>query len=269
MARHANAASARSRGRRPRRILSTLLIVVGLALLAVAGALWGKDQWRYHKQAQINRKLASYVTLYDAPSDAPKPPDVDWAGLKAINADVVAWLQVPGTAVNYPVYQAEDNVRYLRASATGEYAVGGQLFCDYACTRPGMVDALTLVYGHHMLDGSMFKAIAEMDQQEAFDAVDTVWYVTEQTPWELEPLLLYYTVPDDEDVRKFTWESNDEFRAHLQELLAKAVTSRPDAAQVIAGTKHVLALITCNYYDGYGRTVLLCVPKSEAISALS
>ena len=115
----------------------------------------------------------------------------------------------------------------------------------------------------------MFKAIAEMDQQEAFDAVDTVWYVTEQTPWELEPLLLYYTVPDDEDVRKFTWESNDEFRAHLQELLAKAVTSRPDAAQVIAGTKHVLALITCNYYDGYGRTVLLCVPKSEAISALS
>ena len=132
MARHANTASARSRTRRPRRILSTLLIVAGLVLLAVAGALWGKDQWRYHKQAQINRKLASYVTLYDAPSDAPKPPDVDWAGLKAINADVVAWLQVPGTAVNYPVYQAEDNVRYLRASATAPCPTSTPVTC-----RPG------------------------------------------------------------------------------------------------------------------------------------
>ena len=157
--------------------MSTLLIVAGLVLLAVAGALWGKDQWRYRKQAQINRKLASYVTLYDAPSDAPKPPDVDWAGLKAINADVVAWLQVPGTAVNYPVYQAEDNVRYLRASATGEYAVGGQLFCDYACTRPGMVDALTLVYGHHMLDGSMFKAIAEMARAAVAIAMNLNFFI--------------------------------------------------------------------------------------------
>lgn len=264
---HSGASGARPH--RARRILGTLMIAAGLALLVAAGFTWGKAQWRYHKQDQINRKLASYVTLYDAPSNAPKPPDVDWAGLKAVNTDVVAWLQVPGTAVNYPVYQAEDNVRYLRSSVTGEYAVGGQLFNDYACTRPGMVDALTLTYGHHMLDGSMFKEIAEMDQQEAFDAVDTVWYVTEQTPWELEPLLLYYTTPDDEDVRTFTWDNDELFRTYLQGLLAKAVVCRPDAAQVIAGTKHVLALITCNYYEGYGRTVLLCVPKYEAAAALS
>lgn len=260
------------RARRPRKrrdLLATLLILVGLAALGVAGYLWGSAQLRYYKQDQINRELAAFATVYDTESDAPK---VDWEGLKAINDEVVGWLQIPGTTINYPVYQANDNEYYLHHSAMGEWAVGGQLFSDCDGTRPGMVDQLTLVYGHHLLDGSMFEQVAEMDQQDRFDEITTVWYVTEQATWECEPLLLYYTHSSDQDVRTFTFESDEEFRGYLGERLARAVTTRPDAAQIIGGTNHVLTLITCNYYeefDGYGRTVLVCVPKGEAREALA
>ena len=257
-------------------ILSNLLIIAGVILLGIAGFMWGQAQWRYHEQDKVNKQLAAYATVYDEEAETksdgektgPKPPEVDWEGLKAINTDIVAWLQMPGTEVNYPIYQAKDNNRYLRNSATGEWSVGGQLFNDFECTRPGLVDALTLTYGHHMLDGTMFKQIAEMDDQETFDEVKTVWYVTEQKAWLLEPLLLYYTHPDDEEVRKFNWTSTDEFRDYLNKRLERAVTKREDAGKIIGSTKHVLALITCNYYDGYGRTVLLCVPKEEAEAAI-
>lgn len=256
--------------RRGGNILSNLLIIVGVILLGIAAFMWGQAQWRYHEQDKVNKQLAAYATVYDdveTTSDGdtgPKPPEVDWAGLKAINDEVVAWLQMPGTEVNYPIYQAKDNDRYLRNSATGEWIAGGQLFNDYECTRPGLVDPMTLTYGHHMLDGSMFKQIAEMDNQQTFDDVKIVWYVTEEKAWFLEPLLLYYTHPEDDEVRTFKFKSDDEFHNYLNKRLERAVTKREDAGKIIGSTKHVLALITCNYYDGYGRTVLLCVPKEEA-----
>ncbi len=260
------AAGRRSRPRRRRNILANLLIIVGVLLLGTAAFLWGSAKLRYYKQDQINRELAAYAVVSDTESDAPK---VDWAGLKAVNDEVVGWLQIPGTTINYPVYQADNNERYLRHSATGEWTLGGQLFSDCDGTRPGMVDQLTLIYGHHLLDGSMFEQVAAMDQQERFDEISTVWYVTEEATWELEPLLLYYTHEADQEARTFTFESDEEFRSYLNKRLEAAVTKRSDAAQIIGGTTRVLTLITCNYYDGYGRTVLICVPKREAREALA
>lgn len=272
--------NAGSRGRRAHshkkkrtNLVSNLLIAAGVVLLLASAGIWIRQQLRYHKQAKVNAELATYATIHEEESteqdSGPTPPEVDWAGLKAINDEVVAWIQVPGTEINYPVYEAADNERYLRNTAMGEWSWGGQLFCDFACTRPGMVDHNTLVYGHHLLDGSMFNYIADMDDQAKFDAIETVWYVTEHFAYECEPLFLYYTPADDQAARTFTFANDEEFRAYMAERLGRAVTMRADAAQALGTVRHALSLITCNYYDGYGRTVLVCVPKDEAAGSVA
>ena len=269
-AKQAEAPQQTGRRRKKSNLLSNILIIVGVILLGIAGGMWGQAQWRYHQQAKVNEALAEYVvTEPSSEEEGPKPPSVDWEGLKAINDDVIAWIQAPDTVINYPVYQAGNNERYLRNTATGEWSWGGQLFCDFECTPPGMVDALTLVYGHHLLDGTMFKPIADMDNQEKFDEVHTIWYVTEQSAYECVPLFLYYTQGEDYSVRTFNWPSYNDFHIYLNERLNRAVTKRDDAANIIPGVAHALSLITCNYYDGYGRTVLICVPKEEANYALT
>ena len=114
----------------------------------------------------------------------------------------------------------------------------------------------------------MFKPVSDMANQEMFDSVSTVWYVTEEATYELEPLLLYETDANDTNVRRFSFESVDELRSYLTELLGRAVTSRSDAADLIANASNVLTLCTCNYENGdSGRTLLVCVPKSAAASA--
>ena len=102
------------------------------------------------------------------------------AALKAMNPDVVGWLQVPGTVVNYPVFQTDNNEYYLDHAPDRSDSIGGSVFLDYENSAPGMVDAQTIVYGHHMRNGSQFKQIADMDDQSLFDVVKTVWYVTEK-----------------------------------------------------------------------------------------
>lgn len=246
------------------RLISNILFVVGLLLLLAAAVMWGRSQWDYHKQDVVNERLASYAAVSD---DESTTPDIDWDALKAINEDVVGWLQIPGTSVSFPVYQGVDNDQYLHTTADGEYSLGGQVFLDYQNQAPGMLDPQSIIYGHHLRNGAMFKPIADMDNQQMFDTVHTIWYVTEDKTYELEPLLLYYTDEYDTNVRRFQFSGPEELHEYLRELLSRAQTSNPRAAEMIESTDLVLTLCTCNYYDGYGRTLLLCVPKAETTTS--
>jgi len=253
--------AASKRPRSARNVISNILIVIGVALLLVAAGMWGYARWRYYKQEQNNQQLAQY-----AQQAGDGAPSVDWAALKAVNDEVVGWIEVPGTSVSYPVYQAGDNNKYLRQNAYGDYSIGGQVFLDYENTAPGMVDAQSVIYGHHLKDGTMFQPISAMEEQSKFDEVSTIWYVTEDATYELMPLFLYWTQETDVDVRTFDFASYDEFHTYLQDRLAGEGTraSNPNASQIISNVSHALTLVTCNYEDGYGRTILVCVPKSEA-----
>ncbi len=248
--------------KRAARVISVLLFIVGVGLIVAAAGMWLNNRMQYAEQDRINEELATYA---DVSTNGSTPPQVDWAGLKAVNDEVVGWVQIPGTAVNFPVYQASDNEKYLHTSAEGEYSLGGQVFMDYENTSPGMVDAQTIVYGHHLRNGAMFKPISDMENREMFDSVSTVWYVTESATYELEPLMLYQTDANDANVRRFAFASPEELTAYLTDLLGRATTSRADAAERIPGVSQVLSLCTCNYDDGdSGRTVLACIPKGAS-----
>lgn len=77
------------------------------------------------------------------------PADPSLAEAQAENPDTVAWLTVPGTNIDGPVQQAEDNEYYLRRNELGEPSHDGCFFADYECNLSG--DALstnTIIYGH-------------------------------------------------------------------------------------------------------------------------
>ena len=248
--------------------LSTILIVVGFLLMLAGGIYYGYTQWCYYGQSQTNSKLAQYATIPDAQTDnngdeTNGAPEVDWAGLKAINSEVVGWLQMPGTPVNYPVYHTTDNERYLRHNAEGKWTIGGQVFMDCDNKEPGLVDYQTVLYGHHLKDGTMFYHFFLLNDQDKFNKTKTIWYVTEKKAYELEPLFVYYTQPEDLDVRKLSFANDQEFHDYLQQRLQKAVTRRADADQIIPRLKHVMTMSTCNYYEGYGRSETVCALKSE------
>ena len=161
------------------------------------------------------------------------------------------------------------NDYYLNTTVDGVYGVGGQIFMDYVNQAPGMIDAQTIIYGHHLKNGAMFKQIADMENQGFFDSIHTIWYVTRDATYKLQPLFLYYTNPDDTNVRVFSFESDEAFRAYLLDILHnKGVTMNPDAETIIGSTTRVLTLSTCNYIEGQGRSILVCVEQSTVEAAL-
>ena len=83
---------------------------------------------------------------------------IDWAALREINPDIVGWIVVDGTPIDYPVVRGRDNDIYLSRTFTGERNASGAIFMDFR-NQQDFSDPLTLVHGHNMQNGSMFAGL--------------------------------------------------------------------------------------------------------------
>lgn len=73
------------------------------------------------------------------------------------NPDYIGWISVPNTNVTYPVYQAEDNVKYLRHDVNGNYSISGEVFADYRnVIKNNELTPNTILYGHNMFSGHSY-----------------------------------------------------------------------------------------------------------------
>ena len=89
------------------------------------------------------------------------PPRHDLAALQAENSDCVGWLTIPDTTVDYPVvWTPADPEHYLRRDFYDSYASGGTPFLD-GRNQPQAKGQNLIVYGHNMLDGTMFKPMLQ------------------------------------------------------------------------------------------------------------
>ena len=138
--------------------VTSALVAVLLALLAVyAGyALWDNRQ----VYAAAEEVQASLLTL------KPQEGGTPFAELRAVNADVCAWVTLDGTGVDYPVVQGKDNLTYVNTDVYGNFSLAGTIFLDTRCA-PDFTGGYSLLYGHHMVSGQMFGDL-EKYQDAAF-----------------------------------------------------------------------------------------------------
>lgn len=233
-----------ARGRR-RDIVARAFMAVGVILLVVAVGLFVRAQLGYRQAAEFYEGLNKDVLKVDD-SSGDGVPTIDFDALKKVNEDVVGWIYIPGTNVNYVVAQGETNETYLRNLISGEYNANGTVFMDMDDTAPGLVDQQTTLYGHHMNDGSMFSAVhATLDQAE-FDKIEKVYYITSDATYELKPLFTMKVEDDYVDARRANFESDDAFRQYLKLSFGHSEAQSEDASEDIAETSKVLTLVTCD-----------------------
>ena len=89
------------------------------------------------------------------------PPHHDLDALQIENPDCAGWLTIPDTSVDYPVmFTPNEPERYLRRDFYGDHASGGSPFLD-GRNKPQAEGQNLILYGHNMLDGSMFKPVLQ------------------------------------------------------------------------------------------------------------
>lgn len=230
-------------GKRRGNVLSNILIAAGVALLLVAGGLFVKAQIGYKKANDYYNGIAEMAVKDSSGEDG--IPQIDFDALKKESDDIVGWIYVPGTRINYVVAQGETNNTYLRHLPNGEYSENGTIFMDMDGTAPGMVDQQTTLYGHHMNDGAMFEPIDASMDQKVFDTFKKVYYITPEMTYVLKPMFTMQVQDDYVDARRTNFDSEKAFTQYLQASLAQAKSSAKDAAAEVEKADKVLTLVTC------------------------
>ena len=123
-----------------------MFVVFLAALLIVIYGLY--DAWYVFNKADDDSYLKYKPTSEGVPGDAP------------ITDDMVAWITVDDTNIDYPVMQGEDNSKYLNLNPYGEYSLSGSIFLD-SRNSADFTDDYSILYGHHMEYGKMFGALDE------------------------------------------------------------------------------------------------------------
>ena len=247
------------------------------AVLCVAMAAY--NAWSFHKDAQEQQNVTAFIQEQRQPDGisipvgdqqeaevtAPKePPNIDMEALVEVNQDIVGWVQIPGTNVNYPVMQSKDNKYYLEHSYTGEENSLGSIYMDF---RVNVDNApIYLLYGHNVaFDGNtMFSELTNYKDQAYGESHSSIYLKAgeEEGWWEVFAVCVADSTDTGDLEAYFATElpSQEDFDAYVENLKASAIYTL-DGPQEI---NRLLVLTTCTEASSSStRRIIVCAAPVE------
>lgn len=234
-----------------------VVFVVSLVVLITALIGLGAIAFQYLSQQQAYDDLEQYASLSDSGNKTLAELSVDWDSLQAINPDIVAWIYIPDSPVNYPVVQGGDNEEYLHKAfdgSTGWLASAGTIFLDSA-NAADFSDRNSALYGHHMNDGSMFASLSNWQNNDEFNAHRDIYVLTPQGNYRLKTFALVKTTGDDALVQP-NFSSDESYLSYIQDKLDRSVTTQEGEVLSAADIRQSMLFSTCEYSQADGRAVL-------------
>ncbi len=184
----------------------------------------------------------------------------EYAGLYQENENIVGWISVPGTQINYPVVQTPDEPNYyLRRGFDGEYAVCGCPYVQEDCDVNKPSDNI-VIYGHNMRNGSMFGELDKFESKDFWEDHKTLSFNTLTDKQEYEIVVVFKTFVYSDSPEAFKYyrfvnaENAAEFDAFMER--SKELALYDTGVDAEYGDK-LITLSTCEYSRANGRLVLV------------
>lgn len=158
-------------------IVSLLIVLIALAAIGVLLFSYKQSRDDYAQLVQEVRvettTVETVVTEATEETVPTEPPlveiPIDFAYLKEQNEDIIGWITVDGTIIDYPIlYDDTFNLYYLSHNYAGTATGYGSIFV-LSENAGNFTDFNTLVYGHNMLDGQMFAQLHKFRDKSFFD----------------------------------------------------------------------------------------------------
>lgn len=227
------------------RILAGLTFLLAFSLFLYSGYV-------LYDTFYLNRTAFSTWDLLQFRPD-PKAEETDgFAALCRINPDVVGWIELEGTHINYPVLQGPDDLHYAYTDAYGNASMNGSIYLSSE-NNPSFSDTYIMIYGHNMANGGMFGDLQRYRDTEFFRNHRTGLLTTKDAVYNLEIFACINT----DAYERMVYTLGNRSAKSLGQLCTyiqnhAAVYEPIDAEDFFP----ILAFSTCSSAQSYGRTVV-------------
>lgn len=223
--------------------ISCLALVLVLALV-IYGSYSIYNIWQIYHGAYLDDDIAEL-----------KPTEQNHLSLeelRKINEDVVGWITIDGTKIDYPFVQGKDNMEYINQDLYRSFSFSGTIFMDYRNSKD-FSDHYNLLYGHHMRYGAMFGDIEKYRGQDFLDKNHTGTLIVDRGEYQID--LYAFIICAASDIRFFDAGpmSAEEFGKKLEYIKNGAAIYRDVD---VAENDQIIVLSTCSESNSNDRMML-------------
>lgn len=239
--------------------LGILCLVVVIICGVILYDFWqaGEKSYELYDDLQMQTEVISTEAEKEAESvtDVTKTDDklihllpdkmVDFQQLEEINKDIYAYIYIPNTNIDYPVLQhPSDDSFYLNHNLDMSKGYPGTIYTE-KCNNIDFDDVVTLVYGHNMLNGTMFATLHNFEEKEFFEKNRNVYIYTP------EYIIIYdifaaVTYSDEHIMNTYDFDKKTEFERFMANIYStNDVNAHFDENIIPTFEDHILVLSTC------------------------
>ena len=179
--------------------------------------------------------------------------------LKKQNSDLVGWLTVDGTEVNYPVVQTNNNDYYVNHNFEKQSNELGSIFLDKDCSieKP---TANFLIYGHRSNGGQMFETLTKYKEEDFYKEHPTFEFATldEVSEYQIIAVFQSQVYLKNQDVFKYYFfkdaETEEEFNNYIENVKKLSLYNIAETAEY---GDQLITLSTCDYHVTDGRFAIV------------
>lgn len=225
-------------------ILGILILVFVLSVGFIVGYVI-KQKKAEDEYKDIKEKAKATVQTEEKESEEQYESPIDFEELWKTNEEIYAWIQIPGTDIDYPIAQrADDDAYYLNHTIEGTEGLPGSIYTE-AINNKDFTDFNTVIYGHNMKNGSMFAGLHKYEDEEFFKENPYVYiYLPDKT---LKYQIFAAVVFDDRHIMyNFNYNTTEGRQRFLDEIMGvRTMESRFDEAVEVGTDSNIITLATC------------------------
>lgn len=184
----------------------------------------------------------------------------DFDGMLKINPDSKGWIS-QGNQISYPILQGTDNEYYLEHTAYYSENKSGSIFIDHRC-KDGLESRNCIIYGHDMLNNSMFGSLIQYSSKSYYDQNPTFDIYVGYKHYKYYVFAAYET-PAIGDTYTYDFANDEEFHAYLEACWARKLYSTN--VESVSTEDKIITLSTCTRHDDNKRFIVQMVRGEEII----
>lgn len=190
---------------------------------------------------------------------------VDFEKLENENADIYAWLQVPGTDIDYPVVQSRtDDTFYITHGIDRTENIAGAIYSE-RLNKIDFSDAHTVLYGHNMRDGSMFAGLHAFEDNTFFQEHREIKVYTADAVRTYK-IFASYRYDDRHLLKSYDCSNADIYREYLEEIKKqRSLEANMDTEMEVTTEDRILTLSTCHRAGNDSRYLVQAVLTEELL----
>lgn len=224
-----------------KRIFYTILQILALFVMVYAGYQLYDSYQKVKYSSDLKEEIKAIAKVDENHNT------IDFDALKKVNEDIVGWINIPDTEIDYPIVQGSDNAYYLNHSFQKESNIIGSIFMDVN-NDLNFQDAHTLIYGHNVPEGDMFKDLEKFKDETFFKEHQTIYLYTPNAAYELAVISFYQTT-ETSDTYQYFKEHDSSFVSYGKGRLS--LSMYPSTA-TFQDNDSIITLSTCSYESGKG-----------------